>query len=162
MAHYPARTVGILILQTHLATPHQKITVNLPEKAHNQHDYVIIPALFLVRRKIPFFFHTLTCWHKAGHPSSPCMPHTRSIVQLWDPQDTGATMETMGSWGVDAGGRWECLHQRRRDPQGQWQSARLHLCSLSCLPSSHNFRLGSSNHLCTSTAHQMSYGKYLE
>lgn len=43
---------------------------------------------------------------------------------------------------------------------GQQQTARLHLCSLSCLTSSHSFRLSLSNHLCTSTARQVSYGRY--
>lgn len=37
----------------------------------------------------------------------------------------------------------------------------LHLCSLSCLVSSYSCRLSLSNHFCTNTAHQMSYGNYL-
>lgn len=37
----------------------------------------------------------------------------------------------------------------------------LHLCSLSCLTSSYGCRLSLSNHFCTNTADQMSYGNYL-
>lgn len=136
----------ILILQTHLATPHQEVTVNLSGNVHNQHGCIIIPVLFLVRRKKTIFFHALVCWHKAGQPSSPCMPHIRN-------------KETMGTWGAAVGGRWECLHRLRNDPRGQ--SARLLLVSLSRFTFSHSCRLSLSNHLCTSTAHQMPYGKYL-
>jgi len=52
-----ARTVGSnsSFSSFRLVTVPQKVTVNIPGKACNQHDYVVIPALFLVRRKMHFF-----------------------------------------------------------------------------------------------------------
>lgn len=149
----------ILILQTHLATLHKKVTISLPGKVHNQHDYVTISSCFLVMRKISFFSYALICWHKAGQPSSPDMLHTRSIVQVGDPQDTGATTEAMGSWDVAVGGKNVSISPSVTQGDSR-KSDRFPLFSLSSLPFLPQLEISLSKHLYTCTAHQMSYGKY--